>query len=416
MARAGERRSAVLTVEETLSFWARYAAFFRPLGITRFVVVSFFARLPIGTLGLATLLHVRELTGSIAFAGSVVGAQLVAAALMAPVLGRAIDTRGPALVLRATAVIPAISILFVLFAGPLQLPRPLIVLAAVVTGAFIPPVTTIVRTIWRHRFENEQTRRTAFALDSVLIELSFTVGPSLIAILVAIASPRDALILAWACTVAAVPLLYASGGMAWWKNAPASERHLLGPLRERELLVLYASTFMLTLSFGALEVAYPGFASERATDAWGPTLIAVNSVGSALGGLAYGGLHLAMPVERQLPRFMSLLAVPVALHLFVDGPWAMAPLAFIAGLMIAPSMTGATLLVSRHAPPAYVTEAFTWSATAIVTGVGSGMAIGGALIERYGAKSAFALAMAAALAGGSLALALRERGATEEGK
>jgi len=390
-------------------FWNRYAAFFRPPGIKRFVAISFLARLPIGTLGLSTLLHVRELTGSIAFAGSVVGSQLIAAAMMAPVLGRVIDTHGPGHVLRMTATIPALSILFVFFAGPMQLSHTAILAAAIITGAFMPPVTTIVRTIWRHRLEDERVRRTAFALDSVLIELSFTLGPALVAILVAFASPRAALGLAWICTVVAVPMLYASGGMAWWKNAPPSQRHLLGPLRERELQVLYAATFALTLSFGALEVGYPGFASERSTAAWGPTLIAINSVGSALGGLAYGGLHVAMPVERQLPRLMSLLAVPIALHLFVDGPWEMAPLAFVAGLMIAPSMTGATLLVSRHAPPAYVTEAFTWSVTAIVTGVGAGMAAGGALTERYGAKSAFVLAMSSALAAAMLSLALRRR-------
>lgn len=351
----------------------------------------------------------RELTGSIAFAGSVVGAQLVAAATTAPVLGRVIDTKGPGLVLRMTATVPALSILFVLFADALQLSRLAILVAAIVTGAFMPPVTTIVRTIWRHRFEDERIRQTAFALDSVLIELSFTVGPALVAILVVLASPRAALGLAWACTVAAVPLLYASGGMAWWKNAPPVKRHLLGPLRQRELLVIYAATFALTLAFGALEVGYPGFAFERATAAWGPMLIAINSVGSALGGVAYGGLHPAMPVERQLPRLMALLAVPIALHLFVDGPWAMAPLAFVAGLMIAPSMTGATLLVSRHAPPAYVTEAFTWSTTAIVIGVGAGMAAGGALIERYGAKSAFVLATSSALVAAMFSLALRRR-------
>jgi MFS family permease len=386
-----------------------YTAFFQPRGIKRFVAVGFLARMPIGTLGLSTLLHVRELTGSIAFAGSVVGAQLVAMAMTAPILGRLIDTRGPRTVLRMTGTIPALSILCILFAGTWQLSRPAILIAAIVTGAFMPPVTTIVRTIWRHRFEDERRRQTAFALDSVFIELSFTLGPTLIAILIALASPRAAMVLAWFCVVAAVPLLYASGGMTWWKNAPVTQRRLLGPLRERELLVLYAATFTLTLAFGALEVGYPGFASERATAAWGPTLIAINSVGSALGGLAYGGLHLAMPVERQLPRFMALLAVPIALHLFVDGPWAMAPLAFVAGCMIAPSMTGATLLVSRHAPPAYVTEAFTWSSTAIVTGVGAGMAAGGALIERYGAKSAFVLAMSSALVAALFSLALRRR-------
>jgi predicted MFS family arabinose efflux permease len=114
-----------------------------------------------------------------------------------------------------------------------------------------------------------------------------------------------------------------------------------------------------------------------------------------------------MPVERQLPRLMSVLAIPIALHIFVGGPWAMAPLAFIAGLFIAPSLTGATLLISRHAPPQYVTEAFTWSATAIVTGIGAGMAVAGGLVEHSDARAAFALAVASMLAGALFTLALR---------
>lgn len=385
----------------------RYAAFFRPPGIARFVAISFLARMPIGTLGLATLLHIRELTGSIAFAGIVVGAQLVATAACAPALGRLIDLRGPTRVLQVTGVVCSLAIMVVFFAGPLALSRPAILAAAIVTGAFVPPITTIVRTIWRHRFEDERIRRTAFALDSVLIELSFTLGPAIIAVLVALVSARAAHGLAWIVQAASVPLLYASGGMRWWKQAPVGERHLLGPLRERELLVVLAATFGLTVSFGALEVGYPGFAIERGSEAWGPTLIAINSVGSALGGLVYGGMHFATPIERQLPRLMALFAVPVALHLAVDSLWTMSALAFVAGIMIAPSMTGATLLVSRHAPHAYITEAFTWSSTAIITGVGVGMAAGGTLVERFGAKSAFLLATVGALVAALCALALR---------
>ena len=173
--------------------------------------------------------------------------------------------------------------------------------------------------------------------------------------------------------------------------------------------MLYAATFALTLAFGALEVGYPGFASERSTAAWGPTLIAINSVGSALGGLAYGGLHLAMPVERQLPRFMSLLAVPIALHLFVDGPVG----------------DGAAGFRRRSDDRAvddrrYAAGVATRAARLRHRGVhvvgdgdrhrrGAGMAAGGALIERYGAKSAFVLAMASALAAAMFSLALRRR-------
>ena len=43
---------------------ARYAAFFRVPDVTRMLVMAIVARLPIGTVTLALLLHVRALTGS----------------------------------------------------------------------------------------------------------------------------------------------------------------------------------------------------------------------------------------------------------------------------------------------------------------------------------------------------------------
>jgi hypothetical protein len=62
------------------ALYDRYAQFFRHHGVVRFTLFGLLARMPLGTVNLATLLHVRELTGSIALAGGVVGAQMVAAA------------------------------------------------------------------------------------------------------------------------------------------------------------------------------------------------------------------------------------------------------------------------------------------------------------------------------------------------
>ena len=77
------------------SFRARYAALFARADVLRFAALSLPMRMPIGTVGLGTLLHLRELTGSIAFAGSIVGAQFVAMAATSPILGRIADRRGP---------------------------------------------------------------------------------------------------------------------------------------------------------------------------------------------------------------------------------------------------------------------------------------------------------------------------------
>ena len=388
---------------------ARYAALFAIPGALRFVVLSLVMRMPLGTVGLGTLLHLRELTGSIAFAGSVVGAQFVAMAATAPLVGRFVDRRGPGGVLVVTAFACPLALVLMLLAEPLGLSRPTIFLVGILIGASSPPLTVLIRTLWRMRLDDPALRQTAFALDSVVLELAYTIGPALIAIAVAI-GPRGApMALALAFTVLAVPLMFASGALRWWAKAMPEPRHLLGPLTDTRLLILFAATFFLTMAFGGLEVGYPGFGRASGADAWGPALIAINSVGSAAGGFVYGGLHLRRSLAGRLPLIMALMALPLALHLPITDPWILAPVAFAAGAMIAPAMTTVSLLVSELAPPKYATEAFTWSATAIVTGLGAGMSVSGALVETYGPNGAFAWATASALVGAALAVWLRAR-------
>lgn len=366
--------------------------------------------MPIGTVSIATLLYLRELAGSIAFAGAAVGTWFVAAALVAPVQGRVIDRRGPRLVLLVTGVISPLALLLVLFARELRLPDTAILGVLALAGASAPPVTVVLRTVWRHRFSDEHARRTAYAIDGVLLEIAYTIGPAVVAAIVAAASARAAFALAWVCVASAVPVFLASGGLRWWHATPAEPRELLGPLGDRRLVRVYVVTFFLVMAFGSLEVGYPTFASAQGTIAWGPAFVAINSVGSALGGVIYGGMRLAASVHRQLPWLIALFAAPAAVHAVLTSIPAMAIWAFIAGLLIAPSMAAVTVLVSTLSPPRYATEAFTWSSTAIVSGIGAGMAISGALAEDVGAWAAFAFGGAAAFAGSVLALGISRLG------
>jgi predicted MFS family arabinose efflux permease len=83
--------------------------------------------------------------------------------------------------------------------------------------------------------------------------------------------------------------------------------------------------------------------------------------------------------------------------------------AFIAGATIAPSIAAQSLLVSRMAPQKYATEAFTWSSTFIVSGIGAGMALGGALAENFSAKTPFLVASITAAGMALLALLLGQK-------
>jgi predicted MFS family arabinose efflux permease len=116
-----------------------------------------------------------------------------------------------------------------------------------------------------------------------------------------------------------------------------------------------------------------------------------------------------MPVERQLPRLLLLVVLPLAAHTVTSSPWLLAALALVAGVGIAPALTVVMLLISANAPSRYATEAFTWSTTFLVGGLGAGHALGGRIVEAHGARGVFAAAATAAAAAAITALGVRLR-------
>jgi hypothetical protein len=86
---------------------------------------------------------------------------------------------------------------------------------------------------------------------------------------------------------------------------------------------------------------------------------------------------------------------------------AMALVAPLAGLFIAPSFAAELALVGELAPSGKLTEAFTWLALAVVLGVGAGNALAGVLVEGAGVAAAILAASACVAAGALIALARR---------
>ena len=132
----------------------------------------------------------------------------------------------------------------------------------------------------------------------------------------------------------------------------------------------------------------------------------MNSLGSAIGGSLYGGIRFKVRVERQFAAAMGLMVIPFFLHAVVTPIGLFSCVAFVAGGLIAPSIAAQSVLVSRLAPSRYATEAFTWSSTFIVSGIGAGIATGGAIVESLGVRYAFATGAAIIAAMALLALAL----------
>jgi MFS family permease len=386
-------------------FASQYLDFFRQPGVATLMTVALLARMPIGMVGLAMLMFLRESLGSYALAGTVSGTYFVAMAVGAPMQGRLIDRSGPKPTLAVTGIVHPLALAAVLLASRHGAGLPAVVAAAAVAGLFAMPITVLTRTLWRHRFTREDDRRRAFSVDAVMIEVNFTLGPAIVAGILATAHATAAFALAIAVTVAALLVFVASPALRHFRPEPHGERHMLGPLTEPRLLLVFAATFGITTSFGFLEVGYPGYATALALPALGGLFLSANSLGSATGGAVFGGLSLRMPIERQFAAATGLMTVPLLLHWVVDAPAAFAAVAFLAGASIAPSIACQSVLVSRLAPGKYATEAFTWGSTFIVSGLGAGMALGGWLVETHGPKSPF-LAGAALMAAVSLLILL----------
>ena len=370
----------------------KYVAFVRQPYVARLLAVALLARMPIGMVGFSMLMYLREALGNFALAGAAAGIHFVSMAIAAPIQGRLIDRHGARIPLFVTGIIQPLALIGVLLAAREHLPFAAIGACAALAGAFASPITTLTRTMWRHRFDSEEDRRTAFALDAVAIEINFTIGPALIAALLAAFSTTSAFAFAIAVVIFSVTIFVASGVTKLLKRVSGAERHLLGPLTEWRLCLLFVATFGTAMAFGVLEVGYPAYGTALAAPAIAGILLAVNSVGSAVGGALYGGMHFKAPIERQYATILAFMSLPLFLHMAMWPPLAFMVVAFFAGALIAPSITAQSVLVSRYAPAKYATEAFTWSSTFIVSGLGAGMAIGGMLVETTGLAAAFLLA------------------------
>ena len=371
------------------------------------VIAAWLSRLPTGMMGLSMLLFLRDALGSFKLAGTAVGAYFIAMAISAPVQGRIIDRQGPQKLLRVTGVAQPLMLLALFMIAYFKMSFPLIVGAAILAGIFPAPITTLTRTIWRQRFTDESARKMAFSVDAVTMELCFTVGPLLVALIITLSNPSVGFLITTTMVFAAFLIFMASPALNYWQQSSAEERHLLGPLTDPQLLLLLVVTFGLATAFGLLEVGYPALATSLSLPALAGVLLAVNSVGSAVGGAVYGVMRINMPLERQFGILLGMMVLPLLLHAWVSQLLLLGIVAFIAGATIAPSIAAQSILVSRLAPQKYATEAFTWSSTFIVSGIGAGMASGGALAETYNATTPFIIAALVMAAMTAMSLLLR---------
>ncbi|WP_344923002.1 MFS transporter [Streptosporangium oxazolinicum] len=359
-------------------------------GMTPLLAISLLARAAITADAMAlTMYVVVALDMSYAAAGAVVAALTAGVALGGPLLGRMIDRRGLRTVLSAT-VVPQL----VFWLAVPVLPYVILLGVSFAAGLLMVPIQSVTRQAIA-AMTTAGRRRAAFALESVVGELSYLVGPPVVILCAAKVSPG---VVAWGVGTA---IVVGGAGIALLNPPLRAEDEADGEAADRPRRRQWLGARMvavLTMGFGVamllsgVDLAIVATLREAGQVSWAAVVVAVFGVTSIVGGLVYGALPRPMPTWLLL-GLLGLVTIPAGLAR--DWPWLCVAVVG-AGLLTAPTLSTVSDAVSRLAPAGVRGEATGLQSSAASAGFALGSPVVGAAIDASVPAGGFA---AAGLAG-----------------
>lgn len=378
-------------------------------GALRFSSAALVARLPISMVGLGIVLLVEERTGSYGIAGTVSAVFVLAEATFAVLHGRWVDHFGQFRVLPIAISIFGAGLALMMLAVEQDWPRALTYVFAAVSGAALPQVGASVRTRWSHLLDEPGEKQTAFALEAVLDEVVFVVGPVVVTLLATSWHPVAGL------TFALVTGVLGTFAFALQRGTepPAGIGRTTDGVRPampwRVVLPLALVCLTLGALFGAAEVTTVAFAEEQGRRWIAGWLLAAWSSGSLVAGLVTGAIAWRSGPDVRLRWGSAAMALAMAPLMFIHSVPLMAVVLLVGGMAIAPTMIGAMTMVEQGVPSGRLTEGMAILHTGIVAGVAPGAAVAGYVVDHSGASAAYAVALVGGVLGALAAQTARPK-------
>lgn len=374
-----------------------------------FSAAGLLARLPIAMTGIGIVLLVSLNTGSFGLAGVVTATATLAGAVSAPLWGRTIDRVGQAPVLVIAATIWTVSLAVLVVAVEVGWPLPAVLAAAVGVGLGFTSAGSAVRARWSHRLQGSPLLDTAFAVEAVLDEVIFIVGPVLVTFLATAVDPALALGVAGVVGLAGALTLAAQRGTEPPRQPRRSTDAPAARIDLAALAPVVVASVALGIVFGGMEVVVVAFATEADVLAYAGAILMAWAAGSLVSGVLTGTV-----VWRRSPatrfRIGSLcLAVSLVPLPFVHQPLLVAGLLVLSGMAIAPTLIASVAVTQAAVPQTRLTEALGWTSTGLAGGLAAGAAGLGALIDAGGAALGFWGVVAAGVLLALAALGVRSR-------
>jgi MFS family permease len=356
-------------------------------GGLRFSSTGLVARLPMAMYGLGIVLLVSAVTGSYGLAGSVSATYLVANAVSAVLVGRLIDRLGQARVLTAAVLVCSLGMGLVMVSAWWRWPLGATYAAAVLAGLTFPPIGSCIRARWSHVLTEPGQVQTAYALEGVVDEAVFILGPIVVTVLATSVHPLAGLGVAVAAGAAGTLALAAQGGTA----PPAGAHHDTGRTAARmpwrTIAPLTAICTLLGAFFGSAEVAAVAFADAQGDKGAAGFLLALWAFGSLAAGVVTGAVSWRRGPAGRIRIGTVALTVVMTPLAFIGSMPLMGVALFVAGFGVAPTLIATLTLTENVVPAARLTEGMGIVHTGIVAGVAPGATLAGLVIDAADASS-----------------------------
>ncbi|WP_028547149.1 MFS transporter [Paenibacillus taiwanensis] len=377
-----------------------YREIFSVPGAKGFSATGFIARMPISMMGIGIVTMLSQMRGEYGLAGAVAATFALSSALIAPHISRMVDRLGQSRVLLPAGGISVLSIISLLLCTRYEAPVWTLFLFAMLAGC-MPSMSAMVRARWTELYRGSPMLHPAFSFESVVDELCFIIGPVISVGLSVSFFPEAGPLLSSILLLIGI-VLFTLQRSTEPAVRPLSMKRTGTVIRIGSLRVLAFTLVAIGTIFGTVDVVSVAFAESQGNTVAASYVLSFYAIGSCLAGLVFGTLKLGTPLYRQFGIAIAVAMITMIPLIFVDSIAKLACVLFFAGMSVAPTMIVTMGLVEKIVPESQLTEGMTWAITGLGVGVALGSAVGGWVVDSYGERMGFGVAIAA----GVIALAI----------
>lgn len=379
-----------------------YGALFAAPGARAFTAAGFVSRMPLSMTGIGLIAMLSDLRGQYGIAGAVAATFTLSMAFIGPQVSRLVDRYGQSRVLLPVTGVSVAALGLLLLCAHYGAPVWTLFLLAAAAGS-MPSMAAMVRARWTELYRDSSKLHTAYALEAVVEDITFIAGPALSVLLCTTLFPEAGPLAAGVLLAVGVALFVMQRSTE--PPVRAEARAAAGSaLRNGSLRILVLALVAGGTIVGTVDVVSVAFADEQGQPGATGLVLSVYAVGSCAAGLAFGAVTLRTPLPRLLLASVFGTAATTLPFLLVNNVIGLTIAVFFAGVFFSPTMITIMNLVERIIPAHRLTEGMTWATTGLATGVALGSSLSGAMVDAFGPRGGFAVAITAGALGIAVAV------------